>query len=144
MGSIGVLRLLVRSPWRPNSSLRMTDEKGLMGECYRRAFFDAFLAAFFATFLGALLAADLVVPFAPRFAAARLAGRMGCMSQGSGTALSAGCFSGGLLLRRPRVFPRSRLFQPVNVFGLLFGHHAKVILDGRQGGSVSDLYNPSW
>lgn len=89
-----------------DSSLRMTDEKGLMGECYRRAFFDAFLAAFFATFLGALLAADLVVPFAPRFAAARLAGRMGCMSQGSGTALSADCFSGG-----PEFFPAAACFN---------------------------------
>jgi hypothetical protein len=50
---------------------------------YRRVFFAAFFAAFF----GAFLAADLVVGFAPRFADERLAGRMGCISHGSDTAL---------------------------------------------------------
>jgi hypothetical protein len=84
----------------------MTDEKGLMDESYRRAFFAAFLAAFFAAFLGAFLVADLVVRFAPRFAAARLAGRMGCMSHGSGTASSADCFSGG-----PEFFPAAPCFN---------------------------------
>src|ERR1019366_6379248 len=84
----------------------MTDEKGLMEESYGRAFFVAFLVAFFAAFLGAFLDADLVLALASRFAAARLAGRMGCISHGSGTALSAGCFSGG-----PEVFPATACFN---------------------------------
>jgi hypothetical protein len=64
--------------WQTKSAMSFRCEKN-----YRRVFFAAFFAAFF----GAFLAADLVVGFAPRFADERLAGRMGCISHGSDTAL---------------------------------------------------------
>ena len=65
--------------------------------------------------------------------------RMGCISHGSGTALSVGRFSGC-----PEVFPLAACFNLRMSSALLFGHHAEVILDGRQVGSVGDLHKLSW
>ena len=52
--------------------------------------------------------------------------------------------AGFRLFRWRRVFSGSCLFQPANIFCLLFGHHAEVVLDGRQVGSVGGPYSLSW
>ncbi len=80
-----------------------------MGDCpgsYVRVFFDAFLAAFLADFLGAFFEADGAVLFPAGFADDRPVRRMGCKSQGSGTASLADCFSDC-----PEFFPAAACFN---------------------------------